>query len=285
MQTLQSTAGGQRLEDDIGLYYYGARWSPGKAPGTGNPAAGRLIQADTDVPKSQGVQAWDRYAHVNNNPIRYIDPSGQSYCESKYADPEVCAEIDPDGDQKSPWPWSNPLDDISVINQYYGGDHIGLDYAVDAGDNVYSTTFGTIVVADYCNLDNCVVHENSQKDWRENGGYGNVVIIEYNAESIPQRYRSKLGISEGESIYMLYGHLSKIYVNLGDKVTAHETIGLAGDTGNSTGPHLHVEVRIGPSGFIPPGPFATYSGYYGGPNRGGNWFSITPTIDPMVFFN
>ena len=47
---------------------------------------------------------------------------------------------------------------------------------------------------------------------------------------------------------------------------------------------LHLEVRIGPSGFIPPGPFATYTGYYGGPNRGGIWFSITPIIDPAIFF-
>jgi RHS repeat-associated protein len=64
------------LEDDIGLYYYGARWSPEKAPGTGDPAAGRFIQADTDVPESQGVQAYDRYAYANNNPVKYTDPSG-----------------------------------------------------------------------------------------------------------------------------------------------------------------------------------------------------------------
>jgi RHS repeat-associated protein len=59
---------GQRLESGIGLYYYGARWY--------DPAAGRFIQADTDVPESQGVQAYDRYAYVNNNPVKYIDPSG-----------------------------------------------------------------------------------------------------------------------------------------------------------------------------------------------------------------
>ena len=75
MQTLQSTAGGQRLEDDIGLYYYGARWSPGKTPGTGDPAAGRFIQADSIIPQ-QGVQGWDRYAYSSGNPVKYIDPSG-----------------------------------------------------------------------------------------------------------------------------------------------------------------------------------------------------------------
>ena len=48
--------------------FYGARWY--------DSALGRFIQADTDVPESQGVQAFDRYAYVNNSPISYTDPSG-----------------------------------------------------------------------------------------------------------------------------------------------------------------------------------------------------------------
>jgi len=58
---------GQMREGDI--YYYGARWY--------DPAIGRFMQADTIVPLNvQGTQAFDRYAYVNNNPIRYTDPSG-----------------------------------------------------------------------------------------------------------------------------------------------------------------------------------------------------------------
>lgn len=60
---------GQREESDIKLYYYGARWY--------DPALGRFAQADTIVPlESQGVQAWDRYAGMNNNPVKYTDPTG-----------------------------------------------------------------------------------------------------------------------------------------------------------------------------------------------------------------
>jgi RHS repeat-associated protein len=59
---------GQRLEDDIGLYYYGARWY--------DPYLNRWIQPDSDVPESQGVQAYDRYAYANNNPVKYTDPTG-----------------------------------------------------------------------------------------------------------------------------------------------------------------------------------------------------------------
>ncbi len=58
---------GQMREGDI--YYYGARWY--------DPAIGRFMQADTIVPADiQGTQAFDRYAYVNNNPLRYTDPSG-----------------------------------------------------------------------------------------------------------------------------------------------------------------------------------------------------------------
>ena len=65
---------------DFGLMYYNARWY--------DPALGRFAQADSIVPP--GVQGLDRYAYVNNNPMRYTDPSGhsidcgigESYCET-----------------------------------------------------------------------------------------------------------------------------------------------------------------------------------------------------------
>jgi RHS repeat-associated protein len=42
-----------------------------------DPALGRFVQADTIIPEqSQGVQAWDHYAYVSNNPVRYDDPTG-----------------------------------------------------------------------------------------------------------------------------------------------------------------------------------------------------------------
>ena len=55
--------------DDFGLMYYGARWY--------DPSIGRFNQPDTGIPGNQGVQAWDRYAYVNNNPLLYTDPSGR----------------------------------------------------------------------------------------------------------------------------------------------------------------------------------------------------------------
>ncbi|MGI6249741.1 MAG: RHS repeat-associated core domain-containing protein, partial [Anaerolineaceae bacterium] len=57
---------GQMKEGDI--YFYNARWY--------DPQLGRFMQADTLVPPTQGTQGFDRYAYVNNNPMRYTDPSG-----------------------------------------------------------------------------------------------------------------------------------------------------------------------------------------------------------------
>jgi RHS repeat-associated protein len=61
---------GQRIEGNIGLYFYGARWY--------DPAAGRFIQPDSIVPG--GVQGLDRYAYSSGNPVKYIDPTGHWPC-------------------------------------------------------------------------------------------------------------------------------------------------------------------------------------------------------------
>ncbi len=59
-----------------------------------------------------------------------------------------------------------------------------------------------------------------------NGGYGNYVLIDH-----------------GNGFTTLYAHLSGIFVRTGENVSRGEQIGSAGNTGNSTGPHLHFEVR------------------------------------------
>jgi RHS repeat-associated protein len=60
---------GQRESETFGLYFYGARWY--------DSSLGRFTSPDTVIPEtSQGVQAWDRYAYTNNNPMKYNDPSG-----------------------------------------------------------------------------------------------------------------------------------------------------------------------------------------------------------------
>lgn len=60
---------GQRNQAELGIYWFSSRWF--------DPTLGRFMQPDTIVPTStQGTQAWDRLAFVNNNPVRYNDPTG-----------------------------------------------------------------------------------------------------------------------------------------------------------------------------------------------------------------
>jgi RHS repeat-associated protein len=54
--------------DDFGLMFYNARWY--------DPYINHFTQPDTIVPDPNNSQAWDRYAYVSNNPLRYTDPSG-----------------------------------------------------------------------------------------------------------------------------------------------------------------------------------------------------------------
>jgi RHS repeat-associated protein len=60
---------GQREEASLGIYFFQSRWYDG--------ALGRFLSPDSIVPTgSQGTQAWDRYAFVNNNPVKYRDTTG-----------------------------------------------------------------------------------------------------------------------------------------------------------------------------------------------------------------
>ncbi len=58
---------GQRMEG-IGLYDYGARWF--------DASLGQFTSADTLIPNPGNPQAWDRYAYVNNNAVKFVDPTG-----------------------------------------------------------------------------------------------------------------------------------------------------------------------------------------------------------------
>lgn len=59
---------GQRYDIETGLYYYQSRYY--------DPMLGRFIQPDTVIQDGKDLQAYNRYAYVRNNPLKYVDPSG-----------------------------------------------------------------------------------------------------------------------------------------------------------------------------------------------------------------
>lgn len=102
--------------------------------------------------------------------------------------------------------------------------HPGMDIDGERGDLVVAPASGTVTKA----------------SWQ--GGYGNMVELDH-----------------GNGLISRYGHLSRIDVEVGDKVSRGQLMGLVGSTGRSTGPHLHYEIRlnekpINPRRFLPPEP-------------------------------
>ncbi|MEO7421932.1 MAG: peptidoglycan DD-metalloendopeptidase family protein [Ornithinibacter sp.] len=90
--------------------------------------------------------------------------------------------------------------------------HSGRDYAVACGTPVYAAADGTIISAGW------------------GGGYGNRIVIDH-------------GLVRGEGLASTYNHLSRI-VDHGGQVSRGELIGYSGNTGTSTGCHLHFETLL-----------------------------------------
>lgn len=114
----------------------------------------------------------------------------------------------------------------SEITQPYGrknpaytkGYHTGTDYAARGTDkSVYAVTSGTVIRARFA----------PGAKGADPSGWGNYVIVR----------------TDGYDI--IYAHLASVAVTQGLKVAAGERLGIQGSTGNSTGPHLHFEVRKG----------------------------------------
>ena len=117
------------------------------------------------------------------------------------------------GDGAFIWPTENHT--ISG-NDYWSG-HLAIDIGAPMGASVVAADSGVIVFAGWAN-----------------GGYGNMVMIDH-----------------GNGYQTLYAHLSSVVVHCGQSVMKGQLIARSGSTGNSTGPHLHFEVRY-QGGFVNP---------------------------------
>ena len=88
--------------------------------------------------------------------------------------------------------------------------HKGIDIAGNVGDDVMAAIDGEVTYSSF-----------------NDGGYGNLIMLKHENDMVTY-----------------YAHLSSIHVNVGDKVKKGDIIGAVGNTGFSTGPHLHFELRV-----------------------------------------
>ena len=106
-----------------------------------------------------------------------------------------------------------PIDSGYVISSRFGyrssGNHTGLDIAISSGTPIEAAASGIVTYS----------------GWK--GSYGNCVVI-----------------SHGNGVETYYAHCSELYVDAGEYVSQGDVISAVGSTGNSTGPHLHLEVRL-----------------------------------------
>ena len=106
-----------------------------------------------------------------------------------------------------------PLATYSYISSYYGMRngrmHTGVDFAAPAGTKIYAWKAGKVI----------------QASW--SGSYGNFIVIQHNDGTVSR-----------------YAHCSGYACSKGDVVSKGQVIGYVGTTGNSTGNHLHLEIKI-----------------------------------------
>lgn len=126
--------------------------------------------------------------------------------------------------------------DFGHVRQYPGGYHYGIDLNAPVGSPILAAAEGLVIAAERM------------------GDYGECIHLYH----------------EALDLFTVYGHLSRILVAVGDTVATGQQIGECGSTGNSSGPHLHFEVRAGsddkesvvdPMEYIEPRP-DYYSGAY-----------------------
>ncbi|MGL4588789.1 MAG: peptidoglycan DD-metalloendopeptidase family protein [Mycoplasmatales bacterium] len=111
--------------------------------------------------------------------------------------------------------------EIGQISEEYGGypGHIGIDSALNRGTPIYPVLDGVVISA----TSGCFENDPSC-----GGGFGNYVVMLHNVRGTP--------------VYAYYAHMSSVNVSRGQNVGAFTSIGSSGNTGQSTGPHLHLEL-------------------------------------------
>ncbi|MFI2379371.1 M23 family metallopeptidase [Streptomyces sp. NPDC018964] len=124
---------------------------------------------------------------------------------------------------KSTASWVSPVKSYQLSASFaqnggmWAHKHSGQDYAVPTGTTVMAAHGGTVVKA-------------GPNGAGDGPAYGNAIVVKH-----------------GNGTYSQYAHLSQVNVKIGQIVKTGQKIALSGNTGNSSGPHLHFEIRTTPN--------------------------------------
>ncbi|GAA2637168.1 M23 family metallopeptidase [Streptomyces axinellae] len=173
----------------------------------------RLAQAERQLHRARAARD-----------ARAVGPVTRAAQALPVAEGDGCAYAPPDSGRRAKGvtrarggKWTAPVSDyvlsagFASSGERWAHHHTGQDFAVPAGTPVHAVGAGKVVST------NC------------GDAFGNQIVIRHSDGYCTQ-----------------YAHLSRIHVRAGQKVAAGELIGLSGNTGNSTGPHLHFEARVTP---------------------------------------
>ncbi|MEU4079588.1 M23 family metallopeptidase [Streptomyces venezuelae] len=187
--------------------------------GSAFAAEGKAATAPVALTAAAAVSAQaDAQAHV----AAQVKAAAAKATAAKKAAVKKAVAVKPVAAKKAA-SWVKPVSAYTLSASYNQGGamwahkHSGQDFAVPTGTSVKAAGAGTVVKAG------------------PNGGgdgpaYGNAIVVKH-----------------ANGTYSQYAHLSKIKVHIGQKVMAGQQIALSGNTGNSSGPHLHFEIRTTPN--------------------------------------
>ncbi|MDQ6918222.1 MAG: peptidoglycan DD-metalloendopeptidase family protein [Candidatus Dormibacteraeota bacterium] len=187
--------------------------------------ANLLQQQEEDIIAAAESSVWSQVQTINPTGLPTVTSAGHS-TKFRFIWPMPTAvETQPFGPSSF---WFEPP------YGSYAHFHTGIDMSSPEGSPVLAADDGVVILAGGSVVNGVLV------------GYGNYVVV-----------------AHAGGMTTLYGHLLRIAVRAGDTVTQGQLVGLEGSTGNSTGAHLHFELRqgnapINPAPFLPPGAPSDY---------------------------
>jgi murein DD-endopeptidase MepM/ murein hydrolase activator NlpD len=167
---------------------------------------------DMYIGETEVVQEGSEGTHVVTDLVTYkndIETDREQLQES--VEVAAVAQIVKRGTKSKPT-YMYPVTNWTVTSTFgyrWGRLHAGTDVGVPVGTTVRASRAGQVITAGWV------------------GGYGNCVMIDH-----------------GDGVWTVYGHLNEITTSVGSYVNQGDQIALSGNTGRSTGPHLHFEIRV-----------------------------------------